>query len=424
MICEVSRLLGGDSSTTTDSWRLHHKNSTRVTDLLSLIEALALHETIYALPARQADDVGELELREGLIARGILEIIDTTRLHGELSESIIAMLSQVKDPVKVAGSGDSIGKPIDFDRQVRSEIRKFFETRPPIEPENWEFEDSGSLWLKFREIGPRIDDSFDFFEEGGGSSAPLYAETLSDCGKELIGWIEYHGSGAYEHCTSILRDMYYVLAAETLEIPYWPQSSRREFTSRFPNYFEKKILLELYTKLASEFKCTIGDIYDDHKDEIAFIPPFASLVLSRSRRKSDILNNMLEVREEYADLRKKLSMLERERQLARTIGTRLKIRKAQRNLLAEVSSVFSNPSLISFEGVLRYAPNLTKPLARPTDISSYNADLVTAPAKQLIRWWKRRPISKFFDLADKLKKTEDYPQLVSKLFGKEIRIGA
>ena len=425
MVCEVSRLFE-DESTLEDrmSWRRRSSDAMRVADLLSLIEAVALHDSIYVLPAQVSKDADSLGLRNLLIERRVLKLADTTKLHAALADSILATLSSIKNPVTVAGSAASIGRPIDFESRIKPELAKFLMLKPSaVDPRLASTDDDErSLYAKFREDSPRIDDARDFFDEGGGSSQALYAESLEDCGKALIGWIEYHSSGAYEHCTSIVRDMYYVLAAEALELPYWPQSTRREFTSKFPNFFDKQLLLQLYSKLAAEFKCTVADIYDDHKEEIAYIPPFASLVLSRARTRGDIPREILQVREEFSELRMKIGELEMERRLARSIGARLKIKKAQRDLLNEVSSAFASPGLISLEGILRYTPNLAKPVTKPADISSYSPDLLLMPGKQIVRWWKRRPIAKFFHLADKLKSTEDYPKLIARHFGDEVSL--
>lgn len=423
MICEVARLFDEQPSTEEPmSRRKHSTDSMRVADLLSLIEAVCLHETLYVLPSRVASDPDSLGLRNLLLNRGILKLANTEQVHAQISNSLLTTLSSIKDPVTVAGSAESIGKPIDFERRIKPELATFLRLSQPKELPSSTDDDERSLYSKYRESIPRIDDARDFFSAGGNSQSSLYAESLEDCGKSLIGWIEYHSSGAYEHCTSILRDMYYVLAAEAFELPYWPQTTRREFTSRFPNYLNKKMLLQIYSKLASEFKCTVTDIYDDHKAEFAYIPPFASLVLNRATHRGDIPKQILRARAEFTDLRTKLSELESERRQARSIRARLKIKKTQRNLLTEISSAFEAPGLISLEGILRYTPSIAKPIAKPSDISSYSPDLLLMPGRQMLRWWKRRPIAKLFQLADKLKNTEDYPKLIAKHFGDEISL--
>ena len=428
MLCEVSRLFSEDTKEAdTADWRGRRKKDMRVVDLLSLIEAVSLHEVLYTLPARISSDASSLKFRSKLISSGIIRELDTTNVHHSLAKAILTTLSETKNPVRVAGSAEEIGSPIEFSGWMRDQVSEFLLASERTPELGRSFEPA---WQTLR--GPavvtdgkagKLDDPDDFFSEGGSSSSDaLYAPTLEDCSKVLIGWIEYHSSGAYEHCTSIIRDMYYVLVAEEFHIPYWPQSTRREFTSRFPNYLDKSLLVQLYARLAKEFRTTVTDIYDYHKEEVTFIPPFSSLVLQRAGSKMDILNEMLEVRDEYAQLRKRFTELELEMTQARTIVARLKLRKQQRYLLDEMSSAFDRHSLINLEGVIRYVPQALNPVMKPTDPTAYSSDLLLLPAKQLVGWWRRRPIARFFSLADKLKKTENYPTLVQRIFGSDVSI--
>jgi hypothetical protein len=418
MVCEVSRLFDTSAAGEPHGWRRRAKNGARIVDLYSLIEALVLHETLYVMPGDLDINSASLEFRRALIEKRILQEVGTERLHPLLSDTLLLTLSRLRDTVSVSGKDEGEDSPINFETDIKPQIAKFLEMRPRRDPIAVESDVEGSLW-KRREKELRIGDSIDYFTHDGRSDQLLNAESLEVCGMTLIRWIKYHVSGSYENCTSVLRDMYYILAAEALEIPYWPQSSRRDFASRFPNYLDKKLLIELYRKLAAEFESTIADVYDDHKREVAFIPPFATLVLSRSKTPQDMATSIFEVREEFDSLRKNLARIEEERQQADTLGERIKLRKAQRDLLVEVGSAFSNPGILSLEGVLRYAPELAAPVAKPADLTSYSPNLLMAPVKQLARWWRRRPIAKLFELSDKLRETEDYPKLVRRVFGEK-----
>ena len=417
MLCEVSRLLSEAADAGPESWNYRSETSMRVLDLLSLIEAITLHETLYTLPARLTDDLHLLEFRNELVKRGIVRELDTTAAHEQIARSLLTGLANVKNPVRVAGSGEDIGTPIDFDR-LRDGIAEFLLIQEPKQSKRQQerVDDAASYGYE-PYLPPRLDDAQDYFGGGGGSSEALVANSFADCGRALIGWIEYHHSGAYEHCTSILRDMYYVFAAEVFELPYWPQSTRREFTSKFPNYFDRKTLLQLYARLSDAFKADVTDIFDDHKEEVTFIPPFASLVLDRATGKADIIDRIFEIRDEYSSLRSRFTALEAERRDATSISDRLKLRKKQPYLLNEVASAFDRPSLLSLEGVLRYVPEVIKPATAPHDPSSYSAELLLLPIKTLISWWQRRPIAKFFDVADKVKEIDTYEHLLRRFFG-------
>jgi hypothetical protein len=402
MLCEVSRLLMSPPFVL-DVYR-REEMQVRLADLTSLIEAICLHDHLYTLPATLSDDAETLELRATLLTLGTVSVLDTSNVHQSVAGSIMNTLAATRNPVRM--TGDDEGAPIEFAGRLQDEIAGFLRIGQ---------EASGGPEDRFR--SPRFDDTHDAPLAGTGLAGVLQARSLNECGQQLIGWLDNGFSGAYEGCTSVLRDMYYVLAAEAFELPYWPQATRRAFTSNFPNFLTKGALLQLYTRLAEAFRSTVTDVYDDHREEVAFIPPFSTIVLQRARDMSEIPAKIVEVRSEYSDLRKRLGELDQERAQARTIAGRLKVRKQQRYLLDEVSGAFDRPGVISLEGVVRFVPAVVAPVVKPADPTSYTADLLLIPAKQLIGWWRRRPISKFFRLADCLVNTEDYPNLVQRLFG-------
>lgn len=388
MLCEVSRLL--ESHDDRLIWEWDHKAAYRVTDLLSLIEAVSLHGTLYTLPARLDSETANLRLRNELISRGIVKVLDTSEAHEPLAQSILDTLSKTKTAVSV----DDEDRTIDFQGKLQDEVASFLMLDKASNP------------------SMRLDDPIEFTDYG----APEM-DSLEDLGRLLIAGLEYGVSGAYENSTSILRDMYYVLAAEEFELSYWPQWTRQKFSSQFPNYLSKTQLMELYSKLADAFKTTVNEVFDDHKGELAFVPPFASLVLSRASKREEITDRILEVRDEYAGLRDKLSDLDEERSAATSIGARIEVRNRQKFLLEQLSSAFDRPGRVNLEAIIRYMPHVIKAGAKPADPTSYSAELLLLPVRQLITWWRRRPISKFFVLADKVKRTEHYTNLIQRLFG-------
>lgn len=392
MLCEASRLL--DSHDDRLIWEWDQKAAYRVADLLSLIEATSLHETLYTLPARLDSETENLRLRNELISRGIVKVLDTSEAHETLAQSIMLTLSKVKNPRRWADA-DNVDKTIDFEGRLQNEVASFL------------------MLNKASESSLRLDEPFEYDDRGGAPEV----DSLEDLGRHVIEGLDYGASGAYENSTSILRDMYYVLAAEEFELSYWPQWTRQKFSSQFPNYLNKTQLMELYSKLADAFKTKVNEVSRYHKGGVAFVPPFAALVLSRASKRQEITDRILEVRDEYAGLRDKLSDLDEERSAGTSMGELIDVVNRQKFLLEQLSSAFDRPSKVNLEAVIRYVPHVIKPAAAPADPTSYSAELLLLPVRQLITWWKRRPISKFFVLADKVKRAEHYPDLIQRLFG-------
>ncbi len=206
LVCEVSRLVIEDPANIepwtayregTEAWRLY--------DLMSLIEAVTLHENIFTLPARLSSDVDDLELRKALIRSEVLIELDTKPFHKAVGNAIVRSLEQVKDPVRVIGMTKDSSESIAFEGETKSEVQDFLLLSSQVKS------DSQTTSPEFKPLatGLSLNDSYDYYGPNRSSHDILSASSFQKMGKSLIGWIESNGSGAYDHCTSILRDMYY-----------------------------------------------------------------------------------------------------------------------------------------------------------------------------------------------------------------------
>jgi hypothetical protein len=234
--------------------------------------------------------------------------------------------------------------------------------------------------------------------------------------------VEYGESGDYDNyndlaTASCLREMYYIAASERYRLPYWPQLTRLSFSRKFPNYFDRAFRTKLYRRVAEALKSTVTEIFDDLGEQIAFIPPFAAIVLERSSTPQDIVSKIMEVRGEYKNLRRNMMEIEQARQDAISIAERKKLREKERLMLDYAAKSFERPASIRLEGVIRYIPDLLKPISAPHDITKYNADLLLKPAQWLAEWWRKRPIAPVFDLASKVEQVQDYSRLIGQVFG-------
>jgi len=384
---------------------------------MSLIEAVTLHENIFTLPARLSSDVDDLELRKALIRSEVLIELDTKPFHKAVGNAIVRSLEQVKDPVRVIGMTKDSSESIAFEGETKSEVQDFLLLSSQVKS------DSQTTSPEFKPLatGLSLNDSYDYYGPNRSSHDILSASSFQKMGKSLIGWIESNGSGAYDHCTSILRDMYYIFVSERLSIPYWPQFSRIEFSKQFPNYFGKKFRSQLFSRIAKSLSSTVAEISKEWDEKVTFIPPFSALVFHRSSGPRDLVEQVLNVRDEFSKLRKSISGLEEDRRNARSIGERKKLRLHQEKLLETAAKGFDNPTTIKLQSVLRYIPEVIKPAVAPTDPTKYGADLLLKPVELILDWWQRRPVAKIFDLGKKINKIEEYQSLINKVFGNRYR---
>jgi hypothetical protein len=421
LICEASRLAKGSD----------HKPSSfypkpfRLLDLFSTIEATVLYEHLCTLPAKLNVSGEQLALRDQLIAADVVFELDLAEDHERIARLIVEGLAQIKNPVAHAGSAD--GQPIDYAARVLSEILNFFnsDTDGLVQQSITAFKERNPnrpLTIDDMQhlLPPNIYDSVDRSASGGGGGEIFEASNFSEFGRTLMGWVDYHSSGAYEFCTSVLRDMYYIYAAECKQLPYWPQTTRVEFARNFPNYMEKGARTKLYSKFANDLEASVQQIREIFDRDIMFIPPFSALVLERSNFAQDIPDQILRIRHEFMWLRHDMQALDNEMREADTFGKMQRVAKKQKRLSETIAEQFGRKDSVWVERGLKYIPELAKPALSPSDPTKYGVALLLQPIEWLIDALRRRPVAMFFDAKRKVESISGYQSLVSKVFKADI----
>jgi len=370
-----------------------------------------LHEHLYTLPCRRAPDYGGLSLRNELVAAGVLRELDTRNEHAALAGLIHRSLIEFQNaqPSSADRSPTGLGN---YDRARAAFVAQFLE----IPLGDGVAQDLGD---KEAEHSGTLHDSRETMSQ--------YSATVSDPSTfeqlvgRLIASVDQMGSGNYdddkEDRGALLREMYYIVASECYSIPYWPQFTRLRFAKLFPNYFDRSFRTKLFRKVAEAMKCSVTEAFDDLREQVAFVPPFSSVVFERSSRPEDIPHSLLEVRDEYRGLRQNLIELESARQTATSIKERRRLRERQRLILENSAKSFDRPKTVTLEGVIRYLPEIAKPVAAPLNPTSYGAELLLKPVQWISEWWRRRPVAPVFDLAAHVESIADYSKLINKVFG-------
>jgi hypothetical protein len=179
--CEASRLLLSPTDDSFGTGRL------RVFDLMSLIDSAVLHERIFYLPASLPDDVRGLELRNCLVENDVLVPLPKRDDYNLIGQALLASLSTADGLRKIAGVGSQIGTPLSFEN-YRPKLMGELEPNEPAEQ---------------RELPYHIVD------------VAAGAESFDEAARDLIGWIDYAASGAYENSVGALRAMYYDVFSTT-----------------------------------------------------------------------------------------------------------------------------------------------------------------------------------------------------------------
>lgn len=401
LVCEASRLLAQSAQHLAGRQPFEDNDEDepgiafRLLDLFSAIEATVLYDRLCTLPARLTLSGERLELRDQLIATGVLFELDLAEDHERIAQLIVEGLAQINNPV-VFERGKT--RPIDYDGSVRASIETFFEANGY----------------------PNIFDGNRFSLHGGNCTEILEAQNFNQFGRHLIRWIDYFYSGSYEFCTSVLRDMYYIYAAECRQLAYWPETTRVEFARKFPNFMERGARTKLYSKFAKELGASLRQVRDVFDKSIMFIPPFSALVLDRSESIRDIPDQILKIRHEFMWLRHDMQALDTEMREADTFGKMQQVARKQKRLSDIIGEQFAKKDSVWIDRGLKYIPELVGPALSPGDPSKYGSALLLQPVEWLIDAFRRRPVAMFFDAKKKVESIHDYQSLVSRVFKTDI----
>ena len=417
--CEASRLLLPSSIEVFANgkyWTRYMPSALRVCDLMSLIDAVVLHEQIFYLPASLPDDARELELRNRLVESGILAPLPMGDDPNLVGEALLASLSSVSGPC---------GPP---ERPEEGIETSFEEVRPRLMNE-----------LKLSEaadhtISDHLSLPFRVYTYEGFLASPK-AESFDQAVRSLIYYMEYaelmhriagerpdpqllgSHSGRYQDATASLRAMYYVFASEHYSLPYLASASVQAVQRKFPNYFQPSVRERLYVQLASALQATVDTVTQQFGGALVFVPPFSALVLNRAARPEEISSEMLALRAEYSDFRRKMRELERDHLEARSLNDQLKALRKIEQLGKEVARPFDQPSRMKLEPALRYIPDAAQLAANPTNPAGWTRVLLGLPIEELISWYRRRPVAKLVRTARAVGALPDYDRLLAKHFG-------
>jgi hypothetical protein len=397
-VCEASRfLLKADKDYDPEA------DGLRVFDLVSLIDAVILHERIFYLPASLPDDVGGLEFRNCLVESDILAPLPKGEGHDLVGQALLASLSTTDGFHKVTDSwGEKEGTPLSFENFRQRLTDELSES--DIGPSPWDL--------------CRVDENYDTSRIGAG------AKSFDEAAQDLIGWLDYSSSGAYEESSNSFRAMYYTFASEHYHLPYLASASVAAGQQRFPNYFHPSVVEKIYQQLASGLQGTWNKVAQEFDGPIVSIPPFSALVLDRAATPAGIASEMLALRSEYSDFRRKMCELERARLEARSLNDRLKVLRQIERLGKEVTRPFDQPSQMKLETALRYIPDAAELATNPTNPAGWARVLLGLPTEALISWYRRRPVAKLVRTARTIKAMPDYDRLLTKHFGSPVLEGA
>lgn len=388
--CEASRLLKPINGFERP---FHYHDAFRACDLISLIDSAVLHERIFYLPASLPTDIAELELRNRLVESGVLALLPSGDDHNAVGKALLGALSTVEGLRRV---DDDTALPFDSVRPKLMDELRLTANKDRSKPSHLDpgHEDEGLV--------------------------EVAAESFDEAARQLIGWLDYGSSGAYEGGINSLRNMYYIFASEHYALPYLPSMQVGVVQRRFPNYFQPSVRERLYQQLASALGATVDAIAEEFDGPIVFVPPFSALVLNRAATPAEIPSETLALRAEYSNFRRKMCEMERGRLEARSLNDRMKALRQIEQLGKAVVRPFDQPSQVKLEPALRYIPDAIELATNPTNPAGWARVLLGLPTEALLSWYRRRPVAKLIRAGRAVGALHNYDRLLTKHFGESV----
>jgi hypothetical protein len=231
--------------------------------------------------------------------------------------------------------------------------------------------------------------------------------------------IRYNESGSYATSLTTLRSFIYWQAADRTRLPWYPDVLRVPLMVTLNQRLKFSLSDQVYGVVSQAFSTTVAELLNEDLPYEAVIPPLGTLIFSRCSKREDVIEELLTLRDEFADFRRKFREIEQQRHNAKSIKELQDIRAHTTNLLNAVASKYHEPDQSIFETSLGYAPDVINVLANPLDPSRYKSELLKKSYEWIRDWWCR-PASRLFSVTQKFQSLKLYGQLIPNVFGFEI----
>lgn len=139
-----------------------------------------------------------------------------------------------------------------------------------------------------------------------------------------------------------------------------------------------------------------------------------------TRTHQNHLDGVLDLREEFSPLRSRFREYGEKIRNSRTLGDQRKARQEIIEVTQRLARLYDAPDLRGIQASLSYLEKGIAVGAKPTDLTSYSAELLLKPIELIREGWIRRRAIHLFRLKKKLDHLEDYGYLIQKVFGRSL----
>ena len=365
-------------------------------DFSSLVESIILYDQLTTLEGKIYDDLGNCALISQLEKNNI---VSSSRIPLEIDKIQNRLVNL-------------IGTDKIFNRIGKGILVKIPNMIPEI------FPDDCDEWI---EEGVDVKWNRKTFLQAVGMPKSnihlLNADNIFEFYRSDKGFSHFiSGTGDYERGAYVIRTLIYQIVATENNLIFYPDYPRIPFLKDLNEYSRNSLTKEIYTWFAEKFEAEAELFIRDKKPISLLIPPFTSILLSRCSSRNDIFLELMNLREEFSNLRQVLRELEENQLNCTNIKERIKLKAKVEKMFNAAAKKYKSSHIITLEESLKFADKATKPFYNPSDPSSYSASILLLPIEKIKDWYFRRPLNQFFNARKEFNKIEMYTELVKKVF--------
>jgi len=218
----------------------------------------------------------------------------------------------------------------------------------------------------------------------------------------------------------LVRTLVYWAISDRLNITFYPDFTRLAIVAHITRNLQSMLSLGAIHAIAQAFYSQPEDLLWMNDPFAVNIPPLIGLVLERAGSEQQIGTAMLELREEFSELRTAMRMYQR---TIRSASSLAELQQTRNNLLSEadrLSQVYSVHDCVRLQETTSYYQRAVHIVDRPLDPDAYAMDLNFKPVDWIREWWIRRNAIHLIDLGDKLNHYDYYRELIRKTLDIEL----
>jgi hypothetical protein len=216
----------------------------------------------------------------------------------------------------------------------------------------------------------------------------------------------------------IARTRGYLVLCGLADCDYYPDFLRVPYTVGHLRQMHRSVTREVYAKLAAALVADVEELSSLSGSCTVPIPPLTALIFGRIASLDEFPRALLELRDEYAQVRDAFASLKAQMGAASSLQERTQALNKYRELLSEMSRETSD--IITLKPALNLAEALVRPVVAPGAPTSYSANLISLPAAALRRWWTRRRFAVLFRADRQVRELATYDKQLRKLWGHRI----